>query len=140
MDILFERITDAIDLPTIAHEGDAGIDLRSAVDVDVAPGEIVRVPVGIKVQLPANSLAFVLPRSGLSSQGLSVIPGTIDSGYRGEISAIVHNVSQEIKHIKKAERICQFVALNKPQLNIHYGTVQENTERGQNGFGSTGKE
>src|ERR1700712_1675993 len=95
VEVLIRRIdADAI-LPTYSHPGDAGADLASTVDVSLAPGERAMVPTGIGIALPAGYVGLVHPRSGLAAElGLSIVnaPGTIDAGYRGEVSVLLVNL------------------------------------------------
>ena len=91
----FKRIDPDAVLPGRAHPGDAGLDLRSAVDVEVGPGERAMVPTGLAVAIPEGHAGLVLPRSGLASrQGLTLAnaPGLIDAGYRGEVICAVVNL------------------------------------------------
>lgn len=137
--IIIEKLKD--DMPDLfyAHEGDAGIDCYAADGFVINPLETARIPLGIKIELPKNKAAFVLPRSGLSSRlGLSAVTGLIDNGYRGEISMIAHNISKNQVIIKKNDKICQLMIFDAPQCKIEYGRVSDNTERGDCGFGSTG--
>ena len=88
VDVLIRRLDPELPLPAYALPGDAGADLRTAVDVVLGPGERAVVPTGIAVAMPEGYAAFVHPRSGLAARyGVSLVntPGTIDSGYRGEI-------------------------------------------------------
>ena len=86
LDVRVKRLDPALPLPSYAHPGDAGADLVTAVDVELAPGERALLPTGIAIALPPGYAAFVHPRSGLAARhGVSLVnaPGTIDSGYRG---------------------------------------------------------
>ncbi len=88
--IQFRRLDPGAVLPSYAHPGDAGLDLTSAVDVEVGPGERALVPTGFAVAIPEGHAGLVLPRSGLASRhGLTLAnaPGLIDAGYRGEVIA-----------------------------------------------------
>ncbi|MSW40685.1 MAG: dUTP diphosphatase, partial [Actinobacteria bacterium] len=89
VDVLVQRLDPDLPLPTYAHPGDAGLDLLSTIDAVLAPGERRALPTGISIALPEGYAAFVHPRSGMALRhGLTVVnaPGTIDAGYRGEIS------------------------------------------------------
>ena len=93
-EVLVTRLDPELPLPSYEHPGDAGLDLRSRIDLTLAPGERALVPTGIAVALPAGHAAFVCPRSGLAIRhgiGLVNAPGVIDAGYRGEISVILVN-------------------------------------------------
>src|SRR5690606_8488634 len=92
--VLVRRLDPGVPMPTFAHPGDAGADLATAVDIELAPGERAVVPTGIALALPAGYAAFVHPRSGLAAKhGVTMVnaPGTIDVGYRGEVRVILIN-------------------------------------------------
>jgi dUTP pyrophosphatase len=128
--------------PLYAHPGDAGADLVSTIDVTLAPGERALIPTGISIALPDGFVAFVMPRSGLAAKhgvGLLNSPGTIDAGYRGEISVVMIN-SDPVDSFSVAvgDRIAQLVI--QPMIRARFVTVTElpGTARGVGGFGSTG--
>jgi dUTP pyrophosphatase len=128
--------------PLYAHPGDAGADLVSTISVTLAPGERAVVPTGISIALPDGFAAFVMPRSGLAAQhgvGLVNSPGTIDAGYRGEISVIMINSdASESFSVSVGDRIAQLVI--QPVTRARFVPVTElpGTARGSGGFGSTG--
>lgn len=128
--------------PLYARPGDAGADLLSSVGVTLEPGERAVIPTGISIALPDGYVAFVMPRSGLAAQhgiGLVNSPGTIDAGYRGEISVVMIN-SDPVNSFSVAagDRIAQLVI--QPMVRARFVPVTElpGTERGVGGFGSTG--
>ncbi|MFY9610131.1 MAG: dUTP diphosphatase [Blastocatellia bacterium] len=129
-------------LPRYQHEGDAGLDLSSRVDLTLAPGERATVPTGIALAIPAGYAGFVLPRSGLAARhGIALVnsPGLIDAGYRGEVAVVMINTDKrESFHIKRGDRIAQLVL----QRVVEAAAVQvdrlDETSRGPGGFGSTG--
>lgn len=128
-------------IPQYAKKGDAGVDLCSTEDYVLKPGERTLVSTGIKISVPEGYEAQVRPRSGLAiKNGISICntPGTIDSGYRGEVGVIVINHGQEEFEIKKGARIAQMI-LNKVET-AEFEEVDEldETERGEGGFGHTG--
>jgi dUTP pyrophosphatase len=128
--------------PVYAHPGDAGADLVSTISVTLAPGERAVVPTGISIALPDGFAAFVMPRSGLAVRhgvGLVNSPGTIDAGYRGEISVIMINSdATESFSVSVGDRIAQLVI--QPVTRARFVPVTElpGTARGSGGFGSTG--
>jgi len=128
--------------PLYAHPGDAGADLVSTISVTLAPGERAVVPTGISIALPDGFAAFVMPRSGLAARhgvGLVNSPGTIDAGYRGEISVIMINSdATESFSVSVGDRIAQLVI--QPVTRARFVPVTElpGTARGSGGFGSTG--
>ncbi len=142
MELPFKRLDPETELPTTAHPGDAGLDLRSTIDVEVMPGERVMVPTGVSVAIPAGHAGLVLPRSGLASKhGLTMAnaPGLIDSGYRGEVTCAVVNLDrdQAVK-ITRGDRIAQLVIVALPDLRPAWVDELPPSARGGGGFGSTG--
>lgn len=142
MDLRFKRLDPEAVLPEHAHPGDAGLDLRSAIDVEVAPGARVPVPTGLAVAIPEGHAGLVLPRSGLASKhGLTMAnaPGLIDAGYRGEIICAVVNLDREhAVRIGRGDRIAQLVIVAVPDIAPRFVDELPATTRGEGGFGSTG--
>jgi dUTP pyrophosphatase len=138
----FARVDPEAVLPERVHPGDAGLDLRSAVDVEVRPGERAMVPTGIAVAIPDGYAGLVLPRSGLASiYGLTMAnaPGLIDAGYRGEVICAVVNLDrQEPVKIARGDRIAQLVVVAVPELDPVWVEELPPSRRGEGGFGSTG--
>ena len=142
MELPFKRLDPAAELPAQAHEGDAGLDLCSTIDVEILPGERAMVPTGLSVAIPDGHAGLVLPRSGLASrQGLTLAnaPGLIDSGYRGEVTCAVVNLDrdQAVK-IRRGDRIAQLVVVALPQILPSWVDDLPPSSRGEGGFGSTG--
>ncbi len=132
---------DAELLPKQAHPGDAGYDLRSRVDMTLAPGEFKGVPTGVRLEMPMGWMAEVRPRSGLALRsGITVLntPGTIDAGYRGEIQAILINHSTVPFEIHRGDRIAQLLFQRVPSCTLVAADELTESERGAGGFGSTG--
>jgi dUTP pyrophosphatase len=141
-DLPFRRLDPEMPLPERAHPGDAGFDLRSAVDIEVQPGERAMVPTGLAVAIPEGHAGLVLPRSGLASKhGLTMAnaPGLIDAGYRGELICAVVNLDREhpVK-IGRGDRIAQIVIVAVPDLEAAWVEELPPSTRGAGGFGSTG--
>jgi dUTP pyrophosphatase len=138
----FRRLHPQAQLPTRAHPGDAGYDLRSVADVELAPGERAMVPTGLAVAIPDGYAGFVLPRSGLASRhGLTLAnaPGLIDAGYRGELICAVVNLDRENGvRISRGDRIAQLVIVAIPDLEPGWTDELPASTRGEGGFGSTG--
>ncbi len=137
-----KRLDPGLPLPTRAHPGDAGLDLRSAVDLEVGPGERALVPTGLAVAIPEGWAGLVLPRSGLASRlGLTMAnaPGLIDAGYRGEIVCAVVNLDRErAVRIARGDRIAQLVVVPVAVLEPVGVEDLPSSSRGEGGFGSTG--
>lgn len=132
-------------LPRRATPGSAGLDLSSAIDLTLAPGERAAVPTGFALAIPPGFEGQVRPRSGLAlHSGVTVAnaPGTIDSDYRGEICVILVNLSAQAFLVKRGERIAQLViaAVAEPSLKeVSAASDLSPTERGSGGFGHTGR-
>ncbi|MHB1988552.1 MAG: dUTP diphosphatase [Acidimicrobiales bacterium] len=131
-------------LPELAREGDAGLDLRSRVDVALAPGGgRALVPTGIALQLPTGSAGLVVPRSGLALRhGVTCLnsPGLIDAGYRGEVSVILVNTDPvETFHVAAGDRVAQLVVVEVTAVRLVAVTELATSERGPGGFGHTGR-
>lgn len=122
--------------PTRAHENDAGADVYSTIDIVSYPGEVVKIPLGFGLELPDGYAAFIFPRSGMSSKGIVCELPPIDSGYRGEVHAIVSNVSSNPYRIAKGDRVGQLVVM--PIVVADFIT-EDIKERGTGAFASTGK-
>ena len=136
------RLDSGLPLPAYAHPGDAGADLVTAIDVSLAPGERALVPTGIAMALPQGYVAFVHPRSGLAARhGLSIVntPGTIDAGYRGEISVLLvnHDLHQSIE-LHRGDRIAQLVVQRFERARFVVVDELPGSARGAGGYGSTG--
>lgn len=140
--VLLLRLDGDLPVPAYALPGDAGADLVTAVDVDLAPGQRATVPTGIALAVPEGFAAFVHPRSGLAARaGLSIVnaPGTVDSGYRGEILVVLQNTDREHPiHLSRGDRIAQLVI--QPVARAQFLEVAElpPSDRGTAGHGSTG--
>lgn len=143
VDVLVVRIDAELPLPSYAHPGDAGVDLLSTVDVEVAPAERVLVPTGLAVALPDGYAAFIHPRSGLAiREGLTVAnaPGTVDAGYRGEIQVALVNLDGErTVAIRRGDRIAQLVVQRVARVVFHEVQRLPGSARANGGFGSTGR-
>ena len=142
MELPFTRVRPEGLLPAGQHPGDAGLDLRAAVDVTVMPGERAMVPTGVAVAIPDGHAGLVLPRSGLAStQGLTLAnePGLIDAGYRGEVICAVVNLDPRTPvEIRVGDRIAQLVIVAVPTVAAVWADELPVSSRGEGGFGSTG--
>ncbi len=131
-------------LPEYATVSSAGVDLRANIDEAIAlkPLERKLIPTGLYIELPHGFEAQIRPRSGLAlKKGITVLnsPGTIDADYRGEICIILINLSSETFVINDGERICQMVIASHEQAEWELVANLTETERGEGGFGHTGK-
>lgn len=144
MKIDLKKINENAIVPTQGHKADAGYDLYACLEVDgiIYPGETLKIPTGIAVEIPEGYFGGVFARSGLATkQGLrpANCVGVIDSPYRGEIIVALHNDSKTPQRISHGDRIAQLVFL--PIIYAELNIVDElsDTDRGDGGFGSTGK-
>ena len=141
MTVKFRKIDPAAILPSYAHPGDAGMDVRSVEELVVEPGGRKLVRTGLVMMLPPGYEAQVRPRSGLAlKNGVTVLntPGTIDEGYRGEVGVILANFGAEPFRVEKGAKIAQIVIAPCTRAAIVETTEIDETARGTGGFGSTG--
>jgi dUTP pyrophosphatase len=140
--VLVQRLDAGVPLPVYALPGDAGADIVTAVDITLAPGERAVLPTGLAIAVPDGFAAFVHPRSGLAARaglGLVNAPGTIDSGYRGEVKVIVinHDPAESLR-LARGERVAQIVVQRVERAEfVEVGELPV-SERGAGGHGSTG--
>lgn len=141
MTVEFKRVHPDAVLPGYAKPGDAGMDLRSVDELSVPPRGRALVRTGLVMALPPGYEAQVRPRSGLAlKSGITVLntPGTIDSGYRGEVGVILFNTTDEPFAVRKGDRIAQLVVATVVEAQVAEVAELGETERGAGGFGSTG--
>ncbi len=143
MTLRVHRLDPRAVLPSRAHPGDAGLDLRALEPVTLAPGARARVPTGLAIELEPGHAGLVLPRSGLADRhGVTVVnaPGLIDAGYRGEVLVLLLNTDRERAFTAAAgDRIAQLVVVALPEVAVaeHDGALSASA-RGTGGFGSSG--
>jgi len=135
---------EGLELPSYATDGAAGMDLRAAIEGEVmlAPGERALVSCGIRIALPAGYEGQVRPRSGLALRhGITLLnaPGTIDSDYRGTVAAILVNLGAEPFVVRRGERIAQLVIAPVARAELVEVEELEDSDRGEGGFGHTGR-
>lgn len=123
-------------MPFRAHVNDAGADVYSPVTRVLNPGSVEKIPLRFGIELPDGMVGFVFPRSSLSAKGITCELPPIDSGYRGEIHAVISNVGHDTYTIKEGDRVGQLVIL--PVITPDF-TFEAFKERGEGAFGSTGK-
>lgn len=144
-EVKIEICREGVELPRYANVGDAGMDVRAAEDVEIKPLETKVVPTGLKMVIPESYEIQIRPRSGMSLKtGLRVAnaPGTIDSGYRGEVGVILTNTSNQEYYIKKGDRIAQMVMCRYVGMEIREleegEILKYSSKRGTGGYGSSG--
>lgn len=141
-DVLIQRLDPDLPIPAYEHPGDAGLDLRSRVDVTLEPGQRALVPTGIAIALPDGYVALVCARSGLAvRQGIGLVnsPGVVDAGYRGELQVVLinHDRTSAVR-IARGDRIAQVVVQRVERARLHEVDSLPGSHRGDGGFGSTG--
>ncbi len=143
VDVLLQRLDADVPVPAYAHPGDAGVDLVTTEAAVIAPGERALLPTGIAIALPEGYAAFVHPRSGLAVKyGVSLVnaPGTVDAGYRGEIKVSVVNLDpREPVTFARGDRIAQLVVQRVERAVFHEVERLPGSDRGEGGFGSSGR-
>tara|TARA_Y100001935_G_C16952644_1_gene335429 strand:+ start:50 stop:490 length:441 start_codon:yes stop_codon:yes gene_type:complete len=142
-EILIKRLSKNVGLPKYETNGSSGMDLSANIDrpVIVNPGKTSIIPTGISLSVPKNYEMQIRPRSGLAAKNqISVLntPGTIDSDYRGEIKVILINLSDKIFTVEKGARIAQMVLCPIVKIKLKEVKNLDETDRGSDGFGSTG--
>ena len=142
MKIKIKKLNELAIIPTYARKGDAGMDLYSIEDYSLKPGERKLFPTGLAIEIPIGYELQLRPRSGLAyKHGISIVnsPGTIDSGYRGDVGIILINHGEKDFEIKIGDRIAQGI-LNKVE-EVDFIEVENlsESERGEGGFGHSGK-
>ena len=143
LEVAVRRLDPEVPLPSYAHPGDAGCDLVTTQDAELAPGERAVLPTGIALALPEGYAAFVHPRSGLAAHhGVSIVnaPGTVDAGYRGEIQVVVINHDpREVLRLRRLDRVAQLVVQRVEQVVWREVSGElPASARGAGGHGSTG--
>ncbi len=140
--VQISMLDDGLEPPAYATDGDAGADLRTAVDLVLRPGERALVPTGVALALPAGYVGLVHPRSGLAARhGVTIVnaPGTIDAGYRGEIKVCLLNTDRtEAVRLTRGDRIAQLLIQRVEHAVFTVVGELPESIRGTGGFGSTG--
>jgi len=129
-------------LPEYAHDTDSGADLFSNEEVTIPAGETKMIDTGLKIELPVGFEGQVRSKSGLAAKSAVHVlnsPGTIDEGYRGAVKVILHNAGKEDFLVECGAKIAQLIVA--PYIQAEFAEVEElsDTDRGENGFGSTGQ-
>lgn len=142
VEVLISTTDDDVPTPSYAHPGDAGADLTTREAVTLAPGERRTVRTGVRIALPSGYAAFVHPRSGLAARhGVTIVnaPGTVDAGYRGEISVTLLNTDPASPvTLAVGDRIAQLVIQRVEHARFLAVETLPGSHRGEGGFGSTG--
>ncbi len=138
-ELLVKRLTQTATLPTRGSVQAAGLDLYADASVSIMPHCGNLVPTGISVVIPDGYYGRIAPRSGISVKtGLIVNAGVIDSDYRGEIKIVFQNPTNNFVDLKAGEKVAQLIIEKIAILDVKEVDSLDNTQRGSNGFGSTG--
>lgn len=143
MKVRLKRLNPEAKKLCYAHEGDSGVDLYAVEDHLIKPGERKLIATGISISIPKGYEAQVRPKSGLAANhGVTVLntPGTVDSGYRGEVKVIAINLGDHAYSVEKGKKIAQLVFCRVEEAEIEDVEDLDETTRGEGGFGSTGLE
>ena len=133
------KLLNAVAIAPTQREGDSGADLYATHDLTLGPGQRGRVSFGVAFEIPAGYGGYVMPRSGLASRGFIAHTGVIDAAYRGDVCASLENLTRgDVWEIKRGDRVAQLVVMPVPRVTFDTCTELSETERGSNGFGSTG--
>jgi dUTP pyrophosphatase len=142
--LVVELVHEDSKIPSYAYPSDSGFDLRSTIEINIPPFGRALIPTGIKLSIPEEYEIQVRPKSGLAlNQGLTVLntPGTVDSGYVGEIKVIVFNTNNETVTVSKGMKIAQAVlcpVVCGKYVSLELTNKVDDKDRGDKGFGSTG--
>lgn len=138
MEVKIKLKQENAQVPVFKHKGDACCDCYACESVSVNVNQRELVNLGFALELPVGYEAVIRPRSGLTSKGIDVAIGTIDSNYRGEVKACVINNSEKIFEIKSGDRICQMAIRKTEDVSFRQVDELNDTDRGEKGFGSSG--
>ena len=138
MELKVKRIHPEAKLPVYGHPGDAGLDLFSVADRDLAPGDVFAVPTGVQVAVPAGHVGLVWDKSGISLKSVHRLAGVIDAGYRGEVQVVLINLGAAPFPVRKGMKIAQMLVQPVAAVTVVEVDSLDDTSRGEGGFGSTG--
>lgn len=139
MKLKVKRVRETAVLPSYAHPGDAGLDIRAAIAAQILPGQRVAIPTGLSITLPSGTVGLVWDKSGRAlKEGLKTMAGVIDEGFRGEFLVVLLNTSSEVISVKIGEKIAQLLIQPILQVAVEEVTSVGDSARGADGFGSTG--
>ena len=138
LELKVNKTTSDTKLPTRAHDTDAGLDLYANDNYTLFENDIIPIDTGIRMAIPNGHAGLIWDKSGLANQGLKTMGGVIDSGYRGEIKVVVTNLSGDIIHIKKGQKIAQILIQKIEAPALRKVDALDDSEREDRGFGSSG--
>lgn len=139
MTIKIKKIHPDARLPSYAHPSDAGMDLFSCETILINPNERQTISTGIAIAIPPGYVGLIWDKSGIAhTHGLKTMGGVIDSGYRGELKIVIHNLSTTTYVVEKGSKIAQMLIQPVAQKTMVEVEELDDTSRGEKGFGSTG--
>jgi len=138
--IQVQKLHEAAKIPKFAHDNDAGMDLCSTEEVTIEPGDHTTIPTGIALAIPDGYVGLIWDKSGNAiKRGLKVLGGVVDAGYRGEIKIGIVNHGKEAHTFGVGDKVAQMLLQEVAHANFEEVDSLDETERGEGGFGSTGK-
>lgn len=139
MKLFIKKIRDEAKIPTRAHHDDAGIDLYACGEHMVAPHTTVMIPLGIAMEIEEGYVGLMWDKSSIGSKSIKTLGGVIDAGYRGEVTAMVHNLSNESYTFEHGHKVAQMIIQKVEFPEIIESEELSDSHRGAGSFGSTGK-
>jgi len=140
MQLKIKKTNPSAILPSYAYEDDAAFDLFSIVDITINPGEFKQIPTGIAMQIPTGHVGLIWDKSSIAQKhGLKNLGGVVDSGYRGEVQVGLANVGNDSYSISKGQKVGQVIIQKKETCEILEVDSLDDSDRGEGGFGSSGK-
>jgi dUTP pyrophosphatase len=139
MKLLVEKLNPEAKLPSFSYTGDAGADLFSIEDLTLDPGAKAAVKTGLKLAIPMGYAGFLWDKSGLAVKNhIKTMAGVIDSNYRGEVQVVLTNLGKMPYQVEKGSKIAQIIISKVEAPEIEEAHIDDQTERGERGFGSSG--
>ena len=138
MKVLIKKISPEARTPVYGHQGDAGLDLFSCVQMTINPGQTAAVPTGLQMAIPSGYVGLIWDKSGIALAGVHRLAGVVDAGYRGEVLVVLTNLGSQPFVINTGMKIAQMLIQPVQTVDIVEVDSLDQTSRGQGGFGSTG--
>jgi dUTP pyrophosphatase len=138
MKIAVKKMVPEARIPVYHHQGDAGMDLFSCVQMVIKPGETAAVPTGLQMAIPFGYVGLIWDKSGIALKGIHRLAGVVDAGYRGEVKVVLTNLGQEPFEITPGMKIAQMLVQPVESPEVVEVDELDKTSRGEGGFGSTG--
>lgn len=141
LQVAVKRLRSGARLPLYATSGAAGLDLCACLEepLEVPPGSCRSIPTGLALAIPPGYVGLIRDRSSVATAGLQTVAGVIDSDYRGEVLVALHNAGRDPRIVRHGERVAQMLVLPCPRVEVVESSDLPPTERGEGGFGSTGR-